>query len=629
MVDSGPVGPWSGRTSWLRDPDTPLRRFLGTETGSALILLGATVAALTWVNLDQSSYASVWGTDLSVRISHWQVSQDLRGWVNSGLMTLFFFVVGLEARREFDMGELRERRRLTLPLLACLGGMVVPVAVYLAANAGQASAHGWGAVMSTDTAFALGMLALVGRGAPGQLRAFLLTVTVVDDLIALAVIAVAYSDRVRTPALLVALALLAVTLAVRAARVRSGAVYALLGVGGWLAVFESGIEPVVVGLVVGLLIYAYPAPRGDLERATTLFRLFREQPTPELARSAQAGVVSAISPNERLQLLYHPWTSYVIVPLFALSNAGIAISGSFLARAFTSPITLGVTIGYIVGKPLGVLGVTWLATTASRGRLRPPVGWASVLGAGGIAGIGFTVSLLVSTLAFRGVALEQAKVGVLSAALGSSLVTAVVFRVTAALPPRRRARALLGTGEGIVDLAVPVDPDRDHIRGPVHALVTVVEYGDFECPYCGRAETVVRELLAGHGDVRYVWRHLPLIDVHPHAQRAAEAVEAAHEQGAFWAMHDLLLAHQDRLLAADLLRYAEVLELDVGRFRSHLTGSAGLARIAADIDSADLSGVSGTPTFFINGRRHHGAYDIETLSAAVRAAKARAFITAG
>ena len=626
MVDSAPVGPWSLRTT--RGTDSPLRRFLGTETASAMVLFAATVAALVWVNLDRSSYATAWSTDLSVRLGHWEVSQDLRGWVNNGLMALFFFVVGLEARREFDMGELRERRRVTLPLLACLGGMVLPVVIFLAVNAGRGSAHGWGAVMSTDTAFALGMLALVGgRGAPEQLRAFLLTVTVADDLVALAVIALAYSEHVRMTAVAVAAVIFAVALAVRARRIRYGLVYALLGAAIWVAVFESGVEPVVVGLAFGLLIYAYPAPRGDLERASDLFRSFREQPTPELARTARVGLSSAISPNDRLQLLYHPWASYLIVPLFALANAGIVINGHFLTQAFTSPVTLGIAIGYLVGKPLGMLGTAWLASTLSRGRLRPPVGWAAVAGAGGIAGIGFTVSLLVSTLAFHGVQLEQAKVGVLTAAFGSSALTWVVFRVTALLSPRRRARALLGTAEGIIDLAVPVDPDRDHIRGPMDALVTVVEYGDFECPYCGRAEPVVRELLAGHGDVRYVWRHLPLTDVHPHAQRAAEAAEAAHEQGAFWAMHDLLLDRQDQLLAPDLLRHAETLGLDAGRFRAQLRGPAGTLRIAQDVDSADLSGVSGTPTFFINGRRHHGAYDIATLSSAVRAAKARAFIS--
>jgi len=189
-----------------------------------------------------------------------------------------------------------------------------------------------------------------------------------------------------------------------------------------------------------------------------------------------------------------------------------------------------------------------------------------------------------------------------------------------------RIRALLGTADPIIDLAEPVDPERDHIRGPAESPVTVLEYGDFECPYCGRAESVVRELLAEFGDVRYVWRHLPLTDVHPRAQAAAEAAEAAAAQGKFWEMHDLLLDHQDALRVSDLLGYAEDIDLDGERFEEDLRRGSGAGRIEEDVDSADLSGVSGTPTFFINGRRHYGAYDIDTLSAEVRAARARAAI---
>lgn len=192
------------------------------------------------------------------------------------------------------------------------------------------------------------------------------------------------------------------------------------------------------------------------------------------------------------------------------------------------------------------------------------------------------------------------------------------------LPRSMGERALLGASPVVVDLLDPVDDDHDHLHGPALAPVTVVEYGDFECPYCGRAESVVRELLAERGDVRYVWRHLPLTDVHPRAQIAAEAAEAAAEQGAFWEMHDLLLNHQNDLQPRQLIGYAQALGLDVARFRSDLRAHAGQDRITADIESADRSGVSGTPTFFVNGRRHHGAYDIDSLTAEIRAARARA-----
>jgi Na+/H+ antiporter NhaA len=628
VTESRPAATASGHTAWTRNLQTPLRRFLRTQTGSAAVLLAATVAALAWANVSPASYEAVWHTQLSIRLGGAGISQDLHDWVNSGLMTFFFFVIGLEARREFDLGELRERRRLAMPVLAGLGGMIVPIAIFLAFNAGRASAHGWGTAMSTDTAFALGILALVGRRAPDRMRTFLLTFAVVDDLAALAIIAIFYSHNISLPDLLAGLATFAVVFAVRAFGVRRGVVYLVLGLVAWAAFLRSGVDPVVVGLVMGLFTQAYPAARGDLELATERFRLFREQPTPELARVASITLSTSISPNERLQQVFHPWTSYVIVPLFALANAGVVISGPFLARAFTSPVTLGILAGYVVGKPVGIAGTSFLVTKISKGRLRPPAGWASVIGAGTIAGIGFTVSLLIAALAFTGPELAEAKVGVLTAGLCAAILTAAVFQLTGLLPKRARARALLGTSEVIVDLAAPVDPDRDHIRGPMEAPVTVVEYGDFECPYCGRAEPAVRELLAGFGDVRYVWRHLPLTDVHQHAQLAAEASEAAAAQDAFWEMHDLLLDHQDALRPMDLVSYAEQIGLDRDRFAADLRRHTGRGRVAEDVDSADLSSVSGTPTFFINGQRHYGAYDIATLSAAVKAARARAAVSA-
>ena len=621
--------PFTGRTAWVRNLETPLRGFLRTETGSAVVLLAAAVAALVWANIDFASYERVWQTTFSLSLGDASISHDLRYWLNSGLMTLFFFVVGLEARREFDMGELRERRRVTLPLAAGLGGIVVPSLIFVAVNAGHASAHGWGVAMSTDTAFALGMLALVGPRFPVRLRAFMLTVSVVDDVVALLVIATVYATAIHLQSLLIAFAIFGVILAAVLAGIHRGVLYAGLGVAAWVALSKSGVDPIVIGLAMGLLTFASPAARGDLERASDLFRLFREQPTPELARSARLGVTAAVSPNERLQQLFHPWTSYVIVPLFALANAGIPISGRFLSDALTAPIAIGIVVGYVVGKPVGIVGSSWLVTRLSRGRVRPPVGWAAIFGGGAIAGIGFTVSLLIAGLAFHGEQLAEAKLGVLTAALLASVLTWLAFRATALLPRRLRIRALVGTGEPIVDLAVPVVWPRDHVRGPEDAPVTLVEYGDFECPYCGMAEPVIRELLRDHGDdVQYVWRHLPLNDVHPNAQLAAEAAEAAGEQEAFWEMHDLLLTHQDALTPPDLIGYAGELGLDIDRFTDDLEKHEGAPRVAEDVDGADLSNVTGTPTFFINGRRHYGAYDIDTLTRAVRAARARAAVAA-
>src|SRR5262252_10065765 len=335
------------RTVWRRHLETPLRQFLATETGSAVVLLTATIAALVWTNVHFASYESVWQTPVSLRMGSAGLSQDLHGWINDGLMTFFFLVIGLEARREFDMGELRERRRLAVPLAAGLGGMAVPVAIFLAVNAGQSSAGGWGTAMSTDTAFALGMLALVGPKSADRLRSYLLTFAVVDDLAAIVVIALVYSHHIDVPALLAGLAALGAVFLARTAGLRPGVLYAGLGVAAWAAFFKSGVDPAVTGLVIGLLTPAYPAARSDLEEATTRVRRFREQPTPELARAASIALSESISPNGRLQDTFHPWASYLIVPLFALANAGLVLSAAFLEHAFTSPLTLGILAGYV------------------------------------------------------------------------------------------------------------------------------------------------------------------------------------------------------------------------------------------------------------------------------------------
>ena len=616
------VSRWRGRTAWARDRSAPLRAFVRTESGSAIVLVAGIVTALAWANIDASSYETVWRTDFSIALGRYGITQDLRTWVNSGLMTLFFLVVGLETRREFDLGALRERRRFVLPIAAGVAGMIIPIGIYLLINQGRTSVHGWGVAMSTDTALALGVLAVLGRDIPDRMRVFVLTVFVVDDLAALAVIAVAYSDRVTMTPLVVAAAAFALLLLAVRLRLERRMVFVGLGILMWGALRTSGVDPIVAGLAIGLAAPAYTPARDELQAATGLVREFREQPTPELAKSARVGLSSTLSPNARLQTLFHPWTSYLIVPVFALANAGIVLSADFLSHAYTAPVTLGVLVGYVVGKPLAVVSSSWAVTRLSRGRIRPPIGDAAVIASGTIAGIGFTVALLIADRAFAGPELDQAKLGALSAAVLAAVVTWAVLRITALLPAQRRARALLGDPRLIQDLIPAVDPDRDHVRGPHRAAITVIEFGDFECPYCGQAEPVVRELLADT-TIRYIWRNLPLTDVHPRAQMAAEAAEAAAAQGAFWPMHDLLLQHQDALTRDDLLHYAERLDLDTARLGDDLDRGAYATRIAQDVESADLSGVSGTPTFFINGQRHYGAYDIDTLTAAITAERQR------
>jgi Na+/H+ antiporter NhaA len=613
-------GPGQAGGYTRREVAAPLRAFLSTESGSAGVLVLAIVAALVWANIDLDSYESVWRTPLSIAVGDHGVTRDARTWVNSGLMTLFFLVVGLEARREIDLGDLRDRRRLVLPLVAGSLGMLVPVLIYLAINAGGAQ-RGWGVAMSTDTALALGGLALLGRRVPDRTRVFLLTIFVVDDLIALVIIGVAYSGAVRITPIVLAAVVLAGMVGMLGLGVDWAPAYLLLGVLMWSALLTSGVDPVVAGLAIGLTAPAYSPARESLEEASGRFRRFREQPTPELARTAVVRLNSSLSPNARLQRVYHPWTSYVIVPLFGLANAGIALRGGFLAQAYTSPVTWGVIAGYVLGKPIAIVGSSWVLTRLSRGRLRPPVGWAAVLGSGTIGGVGFTVSFLIANLALQGTALAQAKLGVLSAGVLATGSTWLVFRITATLPAARRDRALLGDAEQLLDLVDPVDPERDHIRGADDATVTVVEYGDFQCPYCGQAEIAIRAELETDHDVRYVWRHLPLTDVHAQAQLAAEASEAAAAQGAFWPMHDLLLTRQENLTGPDLMRYAKAQGLDERWFHDDIKRHVHAARVAQDVESADVSGVSGTPTFFINGRRYTGQFSVEGLTNAVLAAR--------
>jgi Na+/H+ antiporter NhaA len=608
------------RTAWARNLAAPLRDFLNTQSAGAVALLGAAVAALVWANSPWwTSYEDLWTTHLAVRLGGHELGEELRYWVDSGLMTFFFLVIGLEAKRELDVGALRERRRATIPFAAALGGLALPVAIFLAFNAGTPNARGWGAAMSTDTAFMLGLLGLLARNGT-RLRVAMLTASVFDDLVALGVIAVAYTEHLAVTPLVVAVALLASLFALRWApaewRLKAAAV---VGAGVWVALHASGIDPVIAGLAVGLVTGAYPPERTQLEQVTALTRSFREQPTPELARSASRGLAFAISPNERLQYVLHPWTSYVIVPLFALANAGTHVDGDLLRAAVTSPITLGILVAYVVGKPLGITFGSWLSVRFLG--VERQLSW-PVLAAGGVAaGMGFTVSLLIAGLAFHGQALAEAKLGVIGSVVLSTLGAWGAFRLIRRLPQELRARQLAGTADDLLDLADEVDPARDHIRGGEDAAVTLLEYGDFECPYCGQAEVVIRELLGSFGaDLRYVWRHLPLNDVHPRAEVAAEAADAAAAQGRYWDMHDRLLADQELL---DLGRHAEEIGLDMERFWDDLSHHRQLPRIAEDVASADASGVAGTPTFFVNGRRHYGAYDVDTLTAAVKAAQRR------
>ncbi|NTW41153.1 MAG: Na+/H+ antiporter NhaA [Cellulomonadaceae bacterium] len=606
-----------GRRYLTAQVSEPLRRYLSTETGSTGLLIGAVVVAMAWANSPWSgAYEALWHTTAGVTLGSTELSMSLRHWVDDGLMIAFFFVIGLEVRREISVGELRDRRGLVVPAVAGVLGMALPAALFLLVNPTGEAARGWGVVIGTDTAFMLGALALVGPTFSTQLRIFLLTLTVLDDLIAVTVIGVAYSSSVDLAALALAGAGLVAVVGLGRAGVWRAGPYLVVVVLLWLATLRSGVHPSIAGMLAGLLVPAHPPRRGEVEGAASLVRAFRQSPLPSVGITAKQGLVRAIGVNERLQILLHPWTSTVVVPLFALANAGVDLRDGTLGDALRSPLTWGIVLGLVLGKTLGIGLGSLAAVRVGLGRLPQGVGPGQVMGGAALSGIGFTVSLLIAGLAFDLAAeRDAATVGVLIAAVLATVLGAVLFKLAAVLRGERTAEL-----PRVLDPAV--DPLRDHVRGPVDAPVVLVEYLDFECPFCARATGAAREVRAHFGDdLLYVVRHLPLPDVHPHAELAARAAEAAAAQGSFWEMHDLLFAHQADLEADDLLGYAAELGLDVERFGVDLDDEGIASRIRQDVCGAEASGARGTPTFYVGGLRHTGPYDAASLVEALEASR--------
>ncbi len=414
----------------------PLQAFLQTEQAGGILLLAAAVIALVWANSPwRASYDAVWHTQLTIGIGNWSLAEDLQHWVNDALMALFFLVVGLEIKRELLTGELREPRVAALPAIAALGGMAVPALLYLAINSGGEAARGWGIPMATDIAFALGVLAVVGGRLPAALKSFLLALAIVDDIGAIVVIAVFYSGSIEVLPLLAAGALLALVLVLQRLHVRWTVVYVLLGLGVWLATFESGMHATIAGVALGLATPAVPfqRPKAVSLEAHRIADDTVDDPVPPDADAHQwlhlAGLTrEAVSPLARAEYVLHPWTSYVVVPLFALANAGVSISGSTLTEALSSGVTFGVVAGLVVGKTVGVTAFTWAATRTGITRLPDGVRWRHLVGVAALAGIGFTVSLFIAGLAFERPELQDAaKVGILAASLLAGLLGALLL----------------------------------------------------------------------------------------------------------------------------------------------------------------------------------------------------------
>jgi Na+/H+ antiporter NhaA len=599
-------------------PPTPLARLrarletMGRDRASAALLSAGALVALVWVNTPaRAAYATFWSTPIGVRVGSFDLVLTLHGLVNDALMAFFFFVVGLEVKREVTIGELSQRERAIVPASAAVGGLIVPALVFLAIAGRSGDAHAWGAVISTDTAFLIGALALVGPRHSARLRLFLLTMAVVDDIGALAVIAVFYtSDLHLVPLALTALALALVAL-VRFLPTGRGPVYAVLAVLVWLGLHQAGVHPTLAGVAVALLIPVFAPQRREVEAAYAQTRAFRQSPTPRYAVAAQRRLRDSISVNERLQLSFSPAVSYAVLPLFALANAGVRLDASSLAAAWRSPLFWGVVAGLVGGKLVGITGATALVARSRFGRLAPGLTLDRVAGGAALSGIGFTISLLIIDIAVTDErAATQARLGVLVATVVSVLLGWAMFAAMVRFKPRQPVGKVL---------LRPFDPVRDHYRGRPDAPLVIVEYGDFECPFCSRATGSVDEVLERLGDeVVWAWRHLPQSRVHPHAVESARAAEAAARQGRFLEYGNALFTQQDRLEREDLLDVAARLGLDLDRFVEDFEGAGAARRVQEDADDADIMDLLSTPAFFVNGWRLVGPYDAESLIDALR-----------
>jgi Na+/H+ antiporter NhaA len=579
------------------------------EKSAAGLLLACTVIAILWANSPWAhSYWALLDTDIGASFGDHHFELTVKHLVNDGLMAFFFFIVGLEVTREFAIGELTDRSRAAVPVVAAIAGLAIPAVIFLVFNPSGDNAQAWGVVISTDTAFLIGALAIIKPKYPGRLRIFLLTLAVVDDIGALCVIALFYSDAIAVPALVASVMLIVAIAAVRFMPFARGPVYALLSVLLWISLYNAGIHPTLAGVAVALLIPVFAPARQQVEEAVEVIRAFRQSPNSQYARAATRRLRQSISINERLQTGVGPYVSYLVLPLFALVNAGVRLDANGVRTALRSPLTWGIVVGLVVGKFIGITGATWLMRRTGMGELAPGLTLRRVAGGAALSGIGFTISLFIVDIAIDDPARQDhARIGVLLASAVAFIAGWAIFRVTDWISPPEAVG---------LELIRPVDPERDHIRGDPDAPLTLVEYGDYECPFCSRATGSIDDVLAHFGDeLRYVWRHFPLERFHPRAFDAARAAEAAGLQGRYFEMGRELFGHQDDLEWADIYRYANFVGLDLAQFDDDVRvhPSKVLHRVQDDAQDAELMDLNSTPTFFVNGKRHKGPWDSAAL----------------
>ncbi|SNQ48076.1 Na(+)/H(+) antiporter NhaA 3 [Frankia canadensis] len=428
---TAPPRPGPGLRIRLPQVAPSLREFLATEAGGAMLLLIATVVALGWANSPWSGgYARLWETTAEVRIGGAGIDMSLLHWVNDGAMAVFFTVVGLEISREFTAGELRDRRMVAVPALGAIGGLALPATIYLLANTSGPAARGWGVPMSTDTAFVVGILALFGPRCPDRLRLFLLTLAIVDDIGAICVVGVFYTERVDPLGLLVAGGVILAILALRWLGVWQLPPYVLLSLVLWGAVHASGVHATLAGVLTGLLTPARPPRHDQIDEVPVYVRALAEDSNATRAGLAVAAAKATVSPNERLQRVLHPFSAFIVVPVFGLANAGVHLDAATLRAAAASPVTLGIMVALVAGNAVGITLASTVAIRSGLGQLPGQVRYSHLMGAATLAGIGFTISLFITELAFTDPELrEQAKIGILGGSLTAAVAGTVILRV--------------------------------------------------------------------------------------------------------------------------------------------------------------------------------------------------------
>ncbi|MFL6092290.1 Na+/H+ antiporter NhaA [Corynebacterium durum] len=600
--------------------------FVRNETSGATLLLAATIVALLWANLGGHSYEHFWHTHFSIHLGDvFSVDMSLQHWINDGLMMMFFFLVSLEVKHDFVMGELREWRRASVPVVAAVAGLIVPALIFYAFNAGTDDADAWGVVISTDTAFVMGILAVFGNRLPVQLRAFLVTLAVVDDVGSLLVIATVYTERISFVPLIGVVVIAALLFLVQRARVYRSSVYIAAGATLWLLFLASGVHATIAGVVLGLLLPVFPPERSEVLRAEELTHHFRRTPVASTGSAAVIGILRSVSINERMQLALAPIVNLIVVPVFALSNAGVIISGETLQHAFKSPLTWGIIAGLVGGKYLGVFGASIIATKLRIGELAQCLAYRHINAGSMLTGIGFTISLFIIDLAIKDeTAQSDARIGVLTASILAAIIGMVALVLTAAYDARHAPER--------TRLNRSIDPTRDHILGDPNAPLTLVEYAQLGGVDDTTVEEVVREVRDYFGDdLRFVFRHNPMGD--EAAERAAEALEAVHAQSPElfnYARTELSRLCEDEELDSRVIRRAAV---DVGsnlpRLEKDMRQRTYLSRVHDDADDALGMGLTSTPTFFIGDEIYEGPIESNAIIAALEATRTAEITTVG